>query len=63
MTAKPRFKSDAMEAIFESAQAMHAVGAITDEELRAYERDCIAPPRGSKVHLPVKPRRPVPASA
>jgi hypothetical protein len=63
MTAKPRFKSDAMEAIFDSAQAMHSVGAITDEELRAYERDCLAPPRASKVQFPAKPRRPIPASS
>lgn len=63
MTAKPRFKSDAMEAIFESAQAMHAVGAITDEELRAYERDCFAPTRASEVQASAKPGRPVPASA
>jgi DNA-binding transcriptional regulator YiaG len=63
MTAKPKFKSDAMEAIFESAQAMHAAGAITDLELREYERDCFASPRASRVQLPAKPRRPVPASA
>jgi len=63
MTANPSFNSDAMEAIFESAQAMHAVGAITDEELRTYERDCLAPTRASKVQLPAKPRRPILASA
>jgi len=54
MTAKTRFKSDAMEAIFESAQAMHQAGAITDVELRGYERDCLAPARAGEVRLAAK---------
>lgn len=48
MTAKDRYRSEAMEAIYESALAMHQVGAISQAELSEYERECLKPSQISK---------------
>jgi putative transcriptional regulator len=37
MTAKPRFKSDAFEAIHSSASALHKVGAIDKATMRHFD--------------------------
>lgn len=42
--AKPRFKSDAFEAIHESAAALHRIGAIDKATMRGFDESCLAVP-------------------
>lgn len=42
MTSKKKFKSDAFEAIHESAIALHSVGAIDKATLRKFDASCLA---------------------
>ena len=42
MTVKKKFKSDAFEAIHESALALHSVGAIDKATMREFDQACIA---------------------
>jgi len=42
MTVKKKFKSDAFEAIHESALALHSVGAIDKATMREFDEACIA---------------------
>jgi putative transcriptional regulator len=44
MTAKPKFKSDAFEAIHSSAQALFKVGAIDKATLRNFDESCLVAP-------------------
>jgi putative transcriptional regulator len=44
MTTKPRFKSDAFEAIHASAVALHAVGAIGKATMREFDESCLTAP-------------------
>lgn len=44
MTAKPKFKSDAFEAIHSSAQALFQVGAIDKATMRNFDEACLAVP-------------------
>src|SRR6218665_2467928 len=44
MTAKPKFKSDAFEAIHSSAQALFKVGAIDKATLRNFDESCLVVP-------------------
>ena len=44
MTAKPKFKSDAFEAIHSSASALHKVGAIDKTTMRDFDEACLAKP-------------------
>lgn len=41
MTMKRKFKSDAFEAIHESAMALHSVGAIDKATMREFDEACI----------------------
>jgi putative transcriptional regulator len=41
MTMKKKFKSDAFEAIHESAMALHSVGAINKATMREFDKACI----------------------
>ena len=41
MTAKPKFKSDAFEAIHSSAQALFQVGAIDKATMRNFDEACL----------------------
>ncbi len=41
MTAKPKFKSDAFEAIHSSAQALFKVGGINKTTLRNFDASCL----------------------
>lgn len=41
MTVKKKFKSDAFEAIHESALALHSVGAIDKATMREFDEACI----------------------
>jgi DNA-binding transcriptional regulator YiaG len=38
-----KFKSDMLEAIYEEAVSMFEVGAISEERMREYDRDCLVP--------------------
>ena len=42
MTTKKKFKSDAFEAIHESAAALLSVGAIDKATMRKFDESCIA---------------------
>lgn len=44
MTAKPKFKSDAFEAIHSSAQALFKVGGIDKATLRNFDESCLVVP-------------------
>jgi putative transcriptional regulator len=44
MTTKPKFKSDAFEAIHSSAHALFKVGAIDKATLRNFDESCLAVP-------------------
>jgi putative transcriptional regulator len=43
-TTKPKFKSDAFEAIHSSASALHKIGAIDKTTLRSFDESCLAVP-------------------
>lgn len=43
-TSKPKFKSDAFEAIHSSASALHKIGAIDKATLRSFDASCIDVP-------------------
>ena len=52
MTSK-RFKSDLMRSIYESAKAMHEIGAIDDARMRHYEKGTMRnPPDVTPPHVP-----------
>jgi putative transcriptional regulator len=51
MNNKPKYKSDAFEAIHSSASAMFRVGAIDKETMREFDESCLAVP------APKEPRR------
>jgi putative transcriptional regulator len=42
MATQKRFKSDAFEAIHESALALHGVGAIDKSNMRKFDGPCLA---------------------
>ena len=44
MTTKPKFKSDAFEAIHSAAQGLHRVGAIDKATMREFDESCLAVP-------------------
>ena len=44
MARKPKFVSDAFEAIHASADALHQVGAINKATMRSFDESCIATP-------------------
>lgn len=44
MTTKPKFKSDALEAIHSSASAMYKVGAIDKTTMRGFDESCLVSP-------------------
>ena len=44
MTTKPKFKSDAFEAIHSSAGALFKVGAISKATLRDFDASCLSVP-------------------
>jgi putative transcriptional regulator len=46
MTTRSKYKSDAFEAIHQSAQALYSVGAINKATMREFDESCLtAPPR------------------
>ena len=44
MTLKPKFKSDAVEAIHSSARDLHKFGAISKVTLREFDESCLVMP-------------------
>ena len=48
MATKPKFKSDAFEAIHSSASAMYKVGAINKTTMRSFDASCVATPPSLK---------------
>ncbi len=44
MTTRPKFKSDAFEAIHSSARALSKVGAINKATLRDFDESCLSVP-------------------
>ena len=45
MTGKPKFKTDAFEAIHESASALHRIGAIDKATMREFDETCLSVPQ------------------
>lgn len=43
MTTKPKFKSDAFEAIHSAAEGLHRAGAIGKATMREFDESCLAP--------------------
>jgi putative transcriptional regulator len=50
MTAKPRFKSEAFEAIHASARALADIGAIDKATMRDFDETCLAVPARFEPH-------------
>ena len=48
MATKPKFKSDAFEAIHSSASALYKVGAINKTTMRSFDASCLAAPANLK---------------
>lgn len=44
MPAKPRFKSDAFEAIHSSAMALHKIGVFDKATMRRFDESCLIKP-------------------
>ena len=44
MTTRPKFKSDAFEAIHSAARGLHRVGAIDKATMREFDESCLAVP-------------------
>lgn len=44
MTTKPKFKSDAFEAIHSAAKGLHRAGAIDKATMRDFDESCLATP-------------------
>jgi putative transcriptional regulator len=44
MTTKPKFKSDAFEAIHSSVSGMYRAGTIDKETMRRFDESCLATP-------------------
>jgi hypothetical protein len=43
LTMKKRYRSEIAGVLYEDAQAMHKIGAITDAQMREYDADCLLP--------------------
>jgi len=52
MEWKGKYKSELLMVCHEDAIAMHKVGAISDKEMREYDRDCLVNPK-AKISSPV----------
>ncbi|HVW57289.1 MAG TPA: DNA-binding transcriptional regulator [Rhizobiaceae bacterium] len=46
MTKARKYRSDALEAIHNSASALHKIGAIDKTTMRGFDEDCLATPAG-----------------
>lgn len=44
MTTKPKFKSDAFEAVHSAARGLHRAGAIDKATMRGFDDSCLAAP-------------------
>ena len=52
MTTRPKFKSDAFEAIHSAARGLHRAGAIDKATMREFDESCLAvPPEISAVDI------------
>jgi len=48
MDWKGKYKSELLMVCHMDAKAMHKVGAISDKEMREYDRDCLVNPKKEK---------------
>jgi DNA-binding transcriptional regulator YiaG len=60
---KYKYKSDAMEALYEAAVGMYKIGAISNEEMAEYDKDCLVQERPKRTAVSAQPRPLVPAYA
>jgi len=64
MEWKGKYKSELLMVCHMDAQAMHEVGAISDKEMREYDRDClVSPPHTISIDVGVPKQKPVPVYA
>ena len=60
MEWKGKYKSELLMVCHMDAQAMHEVGAISDKEMREYDRDCLV---SESMSVPEQKLEPVYASS
>jgi len=53
MEWKGKYKSELLMVCHQDAKAMHEVGAISDREMREYDRDCLTNHKAEKKSTPV----------
>jgi len=64
MEWKGKYKSELLMVCHMDAQAMHEVGAISDKEMREYDRDClVSPPNTVSGGMSIPKQKPVPVYA
>ena len=44
-----KYKSEAMEAVYEQAVAMYKIGAITEDRMHEYDKMCLKNPEVKKI--------------
>jgi DNA-binding transcriptional regulator YiaG len=49
MEWKGKYKSELYMVIHQDAQAMYEAGAISEKEMKEYDRGCLVPPRKTRV--------------
>ena len=64
MEWKGKYKSEILMVCHMDAQAMYEVGAISDKEMREYDRDClISPPKTASEGAGIPEQKPAPVYA
>jgi len=64
MEWKGKYKSELLMVCHMDAQAMHAVGAISDKKMQEYDRDClVASPKASYETTSIPEQKTIPAFA
>jgi DNA-binding transcriptional regulator YiaG len=53
---KKKYQSEILKVCHQDAEALHRIGAITDDEMAEYDRDCLVnPSKPAKVPETVQP--------
>jgi len=53
MDWKGKYKSELLMVCHMDAEAMYKAGAISDKEMRKYDKDCLINPKAEKISTPV----------
>jgi DNA-binding transcriptional regulator YiaG len=61
---KKKYQTELLGALHETAVGLHEIGAISDKEMREYDKDCLAShPKTTSDALSIPNHKPVPAYA